>query len=252
MVAPLPDIQKELSRLNDEAVTLRQELMAAYQRYLSVLSESVQTQLIQVCFGLCTERHAQQFLALSLTQRQTLQQDIQKLGLKLGETIIQAGQNSFVRDEGFQETPSTLYELVNDLEDTIGDRLRETSLAINRLLEDYHILKIKSLETLFEIAAKAERSGRSITNPPLLVKAIVDLKEEEEESSVQPLTAIYLQVGDLEFADAKLLGARQSIRQLRQTLNRLQKNHSQKLEEEIMAEASAAWRASWYTYSSDQ
>lgn len=249
MVAPLPDIQRELTKLKHDASELRQQFVQTYQSYLSVLSQSVQPQLIQVCFQLCTERHAQQFLELSLTQRQTLQQEIQKLGTLLGAGLIQQGHDSLQTPDS--ETPQTLYDSVQALEDQVAKRLRNASLDLNQLLEKYNILKIKSLGTLFEIAEKAEKAGRSITNPPLLVKAIIDAKEDENAPPVQPLTAIYLQVADLEFADAKLLGARQPLRQLRQTLDRLQKQYSQKLEEEIMAKASDAWRASWYIYEPD-
>lgn len=251
MVAPLPDIQKEIAKLNTKAHELRLEFAAAYQTYLAALSQSVQPQLVQVCFQLCTERHAEQFLALSLTQRQTLQQDIQKLGHNLGEGIIQQGKISLPSDPPLEVTPESLLTTIKDLEESVSTRLQETSLELNQLLERNNIVKIKSLETLFEIATKAEKAGRSITNPPLLVKAIMDVKEEEEASPIQPLTAIYLQVADLEFADAKLLGARQPIRQLRQSLDRLQKKYAQKLEEEVMAEASAAWRACWYSYVPD-
>ena len=250
MVASLADIQTQLSRLTADVLKLRQELVSAYQNYLLVLSESVQSQLVLVCFGLCTERHAQQFLSLSLTQRQIFQQDLQKLGHRLGQELIQQGEKSLPPTPPTETTPITVYEAIANLETGLTDLLRHQSLQVNRLLESHNILKIKSLDALFEIVAKAEQSGRSITNPPLLVKAIIDAKDDDD-SQVQPLTAIYLQIADLEFADPKLLGARQPIRQLMQNLNAQQKKYSHKLEERTMAEASAAWRASWYSYNSE-
>lgn len=252
MVAPLSDIQNQLSQLTTDVLQLRQQLVSTYQSYLLALSESVQSQLVLLCFGLCTERHAEQFLSLSLTQRQTLQQDIQKLGIELGQALIQQGKESLPATPGLEEDPITVFEAVGQLERKLSTTLQSSSLAVNRLLEHHNILKIKSLDALFEIVAKAEKAGRSITNPPLLVKAIIDAKDDnEDEKSVQPLTAIYLQLADLEFADPKLLGARQPLRQLTKKLNMLQKSYSQKLEEETMAEASAAWRASWYNYNSE-
>ena len=249
MVAPLSDIRKQLSKLTTHALALRAEFASAYQNYLLVLSESVQSQLVLVCFGLCTERHAQQFLALSLTQRQTLQQDLQKLGMELGTELMQQGEKYFSDGSESEQTPITIHQAIGNLETALSETLRKSSLAINRLLEHHNILKIKSLDALFEIVAKADTAGRSITNPPLLVKAIIDAKEDQDdETQVQPLTAVYLQISDLEFADAKLLSARQPIRQLMQQLNTLQKNYTSKQTEETMAEASEAWRACWYTY----
>ena len=251
MVAPLPDIQKELRSQQEKGLELRKSIVEAYRAYLPVLGQSLQSQMVLVCFNLCTERHAKQFLKLSLTQRQTLQQDLQKLGIELIKKISEQSESLLPTDAPSNETPISLLEAIESLEKEISSSLRTTSLAINRLLEHHDILKIKSLDTLFEIAAKAEEAGRAITNPPLLLKAIVDMKEEENEEPVQPLTAIYLHVSDLEFADAKLLGARQALRQLMQKLQSLQKRYSQKVEEETMAEAIAAWRASWYTYESN-
>ncbi|MEM9136384.1 MAG: hypothetical protein AAGB01_03410 [Cyanobacteria bacterium P01_F01_bin.42] len=268
MVAPLPHIQNELAKLQANADKLHQEFAQAYRSYLSTLSKSVQPQLVQVCFMLCTERHASEFLKLSLTQRQSLQQDIQKIGFQLGQNLIELGNNhfsvvsitesdaetsaEFSAEPAVQQTPEELLTDVQKLETAISDALVAASLEVNRTLEKYKILQIKSLEALFEIAAKANKAGRSITNPPLLVKAIIDTKvetkDEEKKSSPQPLTAIYLHLADLEFADAALLGDRQPLRQLNQSLDRLQKRYSQKLEEQVMAEASAAWRASWYSY----
>lgn len=252
MVAPLSDIQKQLSTLTAEALNLRQQLVSAYKSYLVVLSESVQTQLVQICFELCTERHAQEFLSLSLTQRQTLQQDIQKLGLEIGQTLIQHGEKSLPETPPAETNPITIYEVVGQLENQVSECLHNNSHAVNRLLEHHNILKIKSLDALFELVAKAEKSGRSITNPPLQVKAIIDAKDDnDDEHPIQPLTAIYLQKADLEFADAKLLNARHPIRTLLQQLSTLHKRYEQKLEEETIAEASAAWRASWYGYNSE-
>lgn len=252
MVAPLSEIQKQLSTLTADVLKLRQKLVSAYQNYLLVLSESVQSQLVLVCFGLCTERHAKEFLQLSLTQRQTLQQDIQKLSLELGQALIKEGAQCLPPTPTAEENPLTVYEAVVHLESRLSDTLRSQSLTVNRLLEQHNILIIKSLDALFEIVTKAEQVGRSITNPPLLVKAIIDAKDDDDDNEInQPLTAIYLQIADLEFADAKLLSARQPIRQLMQKLNALQKSYTQKLEEHTMAEASAAWRASWYSYNSE-
>lgn len=246
MVASIEQIQRDLATLRTKASHLATQFADAYQTYLQVLGKSVQKQMVLACFSLCTERHAREFLSLTLTQRQTLQQDLQKLGVELQRSLLAL----VGPDHYFQSNPSIdppdLFETVIGLESSIVEALRTTSFQINKLLEQNKILHIKSLDALFEIAAKAEEAGRSITNPPLLLKAIVDIKEEDEKN--HPLTAIYLQLGDLEFADPNLQGARHGIRQLRQQLDRLDHAFDQKIDEADVAEAIAAWRASWFVY----
>ncbi|NJN23889.1 MAG: hypothetical protein HC810_05190 [Acaryochloridaceae cyanobacterium RL_2_7] len=121
--------------------------------------------MVLVCFNLCTERHAKQFLNLSLTQRQTLQQDLQKLGVELLKEIDIQSNQLLPLEAPSHETPVSLLESIVAFEKSISTSLRTTSLAINRLLEHHGILKIKSLDTLFEIAGKAEESGSSHYKP---------------------------------------------------------------------------------------
>ncbi len=251
MVASLEQIQQDLSRLRQKSTQLATKLSEAYNSYLEILGESVQKQIVLACFNLCTERHAQAFLSLSLTERQRLQQDIQKLGVELDQSLRDLlGDEHCLRTHPDEIDPPDLLEAVTGIEARMGELLRSTSLEINRLLEQQNILQIKSLDTLFEIATKAEEAGRSITNPPLFLKAIIDMKEEES-AHHHPLTAIYLQVGDLEFADPIVQGARHTLRQLTQQLFQLEKAYDEKLEEADVAEAIAAWRAAWFPYPSN-
>ncbi|MCM1981814.1 hypothetical protein [Lyngbya confervoides] len=244
-------LQKELAQLNQKAASLYQELVEHYGKYVKQLGTSAQKFMVQTCFELCTERHPQEFLKLPLSQRQTLQQDLQRLGLRLMENLQEAFQSTLEQNPPEGDPPSEIMDHLFRFERSLAQILRETSYRVNRLLEQHGILAIKSLEALFEIAAKAEEAGRSITNPPFLLKAIVDMKEDEEEP-VRPLTALYLQIGDLEFADSVLLEARRPIRQLWQRLTQLEQTYQQKLGKLTIAQAAAAWRASWFPYESEK
>jgi hypothetical protein len=57
--------------------------------------------------------------------------------------------------------------------------------------------------------------------------------------------AIYLQLGDLEFTDPELMSKRQRLRPLLQKLAQVQQTYAQKQEEQLTAEAIAAWKATW-------
>jgi hypothetical protein len=248
MVASLTQLQQALSQLRQRGGTLAQRLAIAYGAYLEVLAQSAPQQIIQVCFNLCTERQPAEFLALTVPQRQALQQGIQRRCADCRTKILQAKEALIPWSTVASLDPTKCWEEFMDLEEGLTGTLRETSFAMNQLLEEHRIIVTKSLETLFEIAAKAEESGRSITNPPLLLKAIVDT---QEDSDHHPLTALYVQMGDLEFLDPKLMAARQTVRDVLQDLSQLVMNYEQKRDEYQVAEAIAAWRNSWFPCPAD-
>jgi hypothetical protein len=189
---------------------------------------------------------------LSLNQQQTLQQELQHLGQDLQERLKAVLQplNTFVTTEGVE--PEQLITLLQDLEQAILEVLRQISQQANQLLQDHQVLEIKSMDLLFEIASKAAEHGRPITSTPHLIKALVEDEEElSSTSSGDPVVAIFLQLSDLEFTDADVMSGRHQLRQLWQKLKSLRESFHQKQREKTIAEATAAWRASWFPLSSE-
>jgi hypothetical protein len=70
--------------------------------------------------------------------------------------------------------------------------------------------------------------------------------EESEESTLTPLITINLRLGDIEFADSNLLSGRKQLRNILLQLNKLGREYQKKSKELSIAEAEAAWRASWF------
>lgn len=79
MVAPVGRIEQEIAELDKAVLGLADELYLAYSDYLNALGGAVYQQLILASFQVCTQGYPNRFLALSLGQRQELQQSIRGL-----------------------------------------------------------------------------------------------------------------------------------------------------------------------------
>jgi hypothetical protein len=244
MAANLEQLRQEMSNLRKKTAEVDKELRRFLAEYLIVLGRSVSKQLVLSGFHLCTEVYPEAFLSRSVSERETLQQNIKRLGQQLTVSLAEINQPPQATESEAEVDPTLLLETWETIETSMVEILREGSRQINQEFQDCRIMTIKSLDKLLHMAAQAQDSGRSVTNPPHLLKALVDPKELLE-PDLEPVVAIYLQLSDLEFTDPELMSWRQKLRPLRQKLTQLQQTYTQKQEEQLTAEAIAAWRASW-------
>ena len=244
MAAAIEQIEQEITALRVKASQLALEAHRAYQEYVTVLGRSLSQQLILAVYHLCTQAYPQAFLGLSLMQRQTLQADLQQLGQQL-QLLLQEHWENLVQPQADEILdPDDVLQSWEDLETAIMMILRQTSRQANQLLQAQDILEIASIDMLFDIAAKAEDAGRSVTSTPHVLKALIETKDTEE-SEGGPVVAIYLQLADIEFSDTEVMGWRHQLRPLWQQLKALQADFEVKQQDKVVAEAEAAWRASW-------
>ncbi|HEY9824826.1 MAG TPA: hypothetical protein V6D19_05220, partial [Stenomitos sp.] len=213
-------------------------------RYIERLGQSAQKQIVVSSFHLCTEVYPEPFLQLSVSARMTLQQNIRQIGSRLVEALqeLQRSIQNFELNDSAD--PTLLFQAWETLEQGIMQQFQDSSRQLNHQLQDSQVMQIKSLDKLLDTAVKAEAAGRTVTNPPHLLKALID-PDEETEDGLEPVVALYLQVGDLEFTDPELMGWRQKLRPLLQKLSQVQQSFAQKQEEQLVAEAIAAWNATW-------
>jgi hypothetical protein len=79
MVRAVEQIEREIAALDQTVAELAQVLHQTYQQYLTALGQATRRQLILAAYHICTHSYPEQFLSLSLNQRQDLQQSIQQL-----------------------------------------------------------------------------------------------------------------------------------------------------------------------------
>jgi hypothetical protein len=79
MVRPLGQIDQDLEKLNQAVAQLAEGVYAAYVDYRKALAAATRQQFVLACYHLCTNSYPEQFLRLSLSDRQSLQQTLRQL-----------------------------------------------------------------------------------------------------------------------------------------------------------------------------
>jgi hypothetical protein len=283
MTRAIEHIDQDLAALEKRLHQLAEELSTLYRHYLETLADTTRRQLILASYHLCTQGYATQFLNLSLSERQALQQALQQLARQAQCQIVAQLDPSAPEDglDGDEETeaeargeeagvaglmassppdtnaialvsqpervltPTDLLEWQEEVEEAIAITLQEISHAANRLLQQNQILPSQLPEPVLEVAAKAGMATET-TAPPNLLNLIVETENEDEESSITHLMTIRLRLTEIEFSDAHLTAYRGKIRTLGGGLSQLRQDYHRRQREKAIAEAEAAWRASWY------
>lgn len=243
MGATLEQLYQDIRLIKQNTAEVDRELRQFLSEYVSVLGRSVSKQLVLSSFHLCTQVYPEAFLGLTVSERESLQHQVQHLGSQL-TSALQETLHSLKDTDQDEVDPTSLLEQWETVETNMLKTLQDGTRQINQQLIDHCVMSVKLLEKLLSTANQAQESGRTITNPPHLLKALVDEKDLLEEG-LDPVIVIYLQLSDLEFTYPELMSWRQKLRPLRQKLMQIQQSYTQKLEEQLTAEAIAAWRASW-------
>jgi hypothetical protein len=283
MARAIERIDRDLAMLEEAIRAIAAELQSAYTIYLTLLGEAVRKQLILASYHLCTQGHPENFLKLSLNQRQKLQQAIRKLGKEVAEELVtyvngeveevkadvyapdsaspsiedeadkEEEEEPIAEDCGLEKpdscNPVELAKWQSRLEELTQKALKKVSHDANVLLQQAGILPKKIPEPILEAAAAASEAAAEIMpGPPNLLNLVIEIENEqdEEDSSLTQIMAINLRLGEIEFADANLASSRKQIRNILVQLQKLGREYQKKQRERSIAEAEAAWRSSWY------
>jgi len=145
--------------------------------------------------------------------------------------------------------PEQLAQWQEQLEEAIAQTLETLSLNSNRLLQETGIIPSKLPAAVLEAAAKADSSTESVTvGSPNLLNLLMETESEDdsEDSTLTRIIAINLRLSEIEFADPALNAGRNQIRNLSAKRNTLHREYHKKQRERSVAQAEAAWRASWF------
>ncbi|MDZ8085709.1 MAG: hypothetical protein RMY16_08965 [Nostoc sp. DedQUE12b] len=285
MARAIERIEQDIAALQEAIRAIAIELQSAYASYLNTLGLAVRKQLILASYHLCTQGYPENFLHLSLNQRQQLQQAIRKLGQLAAEQLLiyltseESGEDEVDEmDEGdemdevdeeiipsssslFLDTSNSQYLTANTsdpielakwqqkLEEVAQEILKKLSHDANLLLQKAGVLPKKLPEPILAAAAAAsEASAEVMPGPPNLLNLVIEIENEQqsEDSGLTQIMAINLRLGEIEFADVTLSSDRKRIRSILVQLNKLGREYKKRYKEKAIAEAEAAWRASWF------
>ena len=281
MARAIERIERDIAALKEAIRAIATELQSAYASYLNTLGLAVRKQLILASYHLCTQGYPENFLHLSLNQRQQLQQAIRKLGQVASEQLLtcikseEVGNGTDGTDEGDGQdggvtssspvvlgtstpepltldtsNPIELAKWQHNLEEVTQEILKKLSHDANLLLQKAAVLPKKLPEPILAAAAAAasEASAEVMPGPPNLLNLVIEIENEQqsEDSGLTQIMAINLRLGEIEFADVTLSSERRQIRSILVQLNKLGREYQKKHRERAIAEAEAAWRASWF------
>jgi hypothetical protein len=279
MARAIERIERDIAALKEAIRAIALELQTAYSSYLNSLGLGVRKQLILASYHLCTQGYPENFLHLSLNQRQQLQQAIRKLGQLAAEDLLTCikseeaggdeGDEGDEEDEGvtsssysiFLDTsnsqsltadtsdPIELAKWQQNLEEVTQEILKKLSHDANLLLQKAGVLSKKLPEPILAAAAAAsEASAEVMPGPPNLLNLVIEIENEQqsEDSGLTQIMAINLRLGEIEFADVTLSSERRQIRNILVQLNKLGREYQKRHRERAIAEAEGAWRASWF------
>ncbi|MCU0517490.1 MAG: hypothetical protein MUC60_11650 [Oscillatoria sp. Prado101] len=245
-------IDQEIADLERETLALAEELHSTYSSYLTALGQAMRQQLILASYHICTQGYPEQFLQLSYSQRQQLQQDLRLLANSAQQQLqemlhLQGGKDAepkarelppespesepplglSLREDAYcslLNNPEQLAQWQEHLDLSLAKILQGASRRGNRLLQQTGILPKKLPEhLLIETEGAEDSSGSQITQ----------------------LLAIHLRLSEIEFSDSQLGALRSQIRKLSVRVGKLVREYQKKQRQRAVAEAESAWRSSW-------
>lgn len=279
MARGIERIERDIAAIKEAIRAIALELQNAYASYLNTLGLAVRKQLILASYHLCTQGYPENFLYVSLNQRQQLQQAIRKLGQVAAEQLLacikkseevevdkedegnegdEGGSSGLLDTSNYQvlsadtSNPIELAKWQQNLEEVMQEILKKLSHDANLLLQKAGVLPKKLPEPILAAAAAAaaasEASAEVMPGPPNLLNLVIEIENEQqsEDSGLTQIMAINLRLGEIEFADVTLSSERRQIRNILVQLNKLGREYQKKHRERAIAEAEAAWRASWF------
>lgn len=92
MARSLDQISTDLKTLATSTSRIDDDLKALYQEYLTVLGKAVKRQLVLAVYHLCTQAYPDEFLVLSVGQREQVQTGVRKIAAQGQTQIKQLGQ----------------------------------------------------------------------------------------------------------------------------------------------------------------
>lgn len=214
MTGRLNKLQQDLKNIETEVANLAERMREKYRIYLNLLGESLYKQAIGAVYYICTRYYGGEFLALSHSNRQKLQEEIKTLGQEAKASLQQLGEQSFDRGAfsgiGFSKSlaetvntpdflklfldkaenlaatgeinnPDILLHCCRVLEKNCIEILNHLSKQINQQLQKAYILSPHIPSQIIDRAIEAGEEGQSLGGGNNMLNILVEAKNPEPE-----------------------------------------------------------------------
>lgn len=175
--------------------------------------------------------------------RRELSQLAERIADSLAE-MMQAPQTEAPTDEN---SPDYWLEWCKTIEKRLRHTLNCASQAVNRRLQAAQILPENIPSTVLDMAIQADNHQQSGQLPSHLVNVMIEAELGQKKKKRRTrLTAIHLKVSEVEFSEPTVSAQRRRLREQVIKLRDLRQDYQRAKRNLAIAEAEAAWRASWY------
>jgi len=266
MSKSIQQIEKDLADLEKQVSEFAITFSEKYQHYLESLSQIARQQLILAGYQICTQIYPKSFLELSLSVRQSLQEQIRNYANNIETRIRTALDFSFQENSSYTEAKVTTirdyvenlkkpYELITWIQNTenkIHQVLNQYSILINQSFLEKNILPNNISPKLVEMAIEAQEEGAGVNGSNNLLQIVITEENslqqngENKEPKINNIVIVHIKLAELEFNNPALGLEHQQIRSSVDRLKTLSQVYQQKQKELVIAQAQAAWRAIWY------
>ncbi len=232
-------ITQELARVETAIARMVGELASQYQDYLQILAGVLRQQLISAAYQVCTEIAPEAFLQLSMGQRQSLQGQIRDLATRAGKGLCK------LIDLGEGKSSEEMLRLPSQWGAAINKALQVAAYDLNGILAGVGVLTEQLPLGLLENAAKAEVINPNLNQPNILSIVVEEQEAEGHKPKSKKVAAVYLRLVELEVRYPELGVLAGNLRSQLNKLKHLEREYRHYQREHQVAEAVAAWRATW-------
>ncbi|GFE67753.1 hypothetical protein [Chroococcus sp. FPU101] len=214
MTGKIHHLKQELAALEAKTTEFVETFRNLYQTYLDTLSQSVSKQLILASYQLCTHKYPQEFIQLTYSQRQKLQEEVKKIGKnannKLLELLTRKPQqvkretinileemlmgiestqdlNNSPKEEVEEDLndfkkPDVLLDWIQQIDKGIIQVLDELSMELNEQLQKFKILPPQLPKQVINLAIQAEVPEHTSSGNPNLLDVLIETENKTSES----------------------------------------------------------------------
>lgn len=169
MSKSIKNLREELEISEQKVIILEEELAEIYRKYFSFLADAVNKQLVLACYQICTQKYPDNFLKLSLSKRQNLQQKLKSLSFTFKQKLADSFSTiNFYNQELIKELITII--LVNS-EEIESKSNEETDIENEQ----------KSLEIEDNLFKDTPKNDLKLT-PELLIQLNFDLSQSIQET----------------------------------------------------------------------
>ncbi|ANV84804.1 hypothetical protein AWQ21_10685 [Picosynechococcus sp. PCC 7003] len=175
--------------------------------------------------------------------------ELSQLAERIADSLAEMMQGSPVEVSTDENSPDYWLEWCKTIEKRIRRTLNQTSQAVNHQLQDAKILPENIPTTVLDMAIQADNQQHGGQMPSHLVNVVIEAelgKKKKKRKHRTHLTAVHLKVSEVEFTEPGVSAQRRRLREQVDKLRNLQKYYQKAKQDLAIAEAEAAWRASWY------